>query len=90
MKRYQYIDSDGQILLVEVDGFENKYYSNSNDQLHRLDGPAAEYSDGSYRFVENGRIHRIGGPAWHIKYPLKNGNFWYINGKEVNVYYIYG
>ena len=53
-----------------------KYYVEVNDtgtywhtwpgtdrKLHRLDGPAIEYSDGSRAWYQNGQRHRIDGPA---------------------------
>lgn len=32
-------------------------------QLHRVDGPAVEYIDGSYEWLSCGRPHRVDGPA---------------------------
>ena len=38
-------------------------YYDENDELHRIDGPAVEYTNGSkYWFVE-GKYHRLDGPA---------------------------
>jgi hypothetical protein len=51
-------------------------YLNENDQLHRLDGPAVEFYNGTKAWYINGLSHRLDGPA--IEH---NGNkFWYING----------
>ena len=50
-----------------------------NDQLHRLDGPAAEYSNGNRYWYQNDQIHRVDGPA--VEYP--NGACeWYQNDKR--------
>jgi hypothetical protein len=47
-----------------------------NNQLHRTNGPAIEYSNGTRSWYQNGQYHRIDGPA--IEYP--NGNkIWYKN-----------
>jgi hypothetical protein len=34
-----------------------------NGKLHREDGPAVEYADGSKKWYLNGKLHREGGPA---------------------------
>ena len=47
-------------------------------QLHRVDGPAIEHSNGTKYWYLNGRCHRVDGPA--IEY--SNGTkFWYLNGR---------
>ena len=49
-----------------------------NDQLHRTDGPAIEYTSGDKWWYENDQLHRIDGPAIE----LTNGDkHWYENGK---------
>lgn len=54
------------------------YYTNEMGNLHRLDGPALLWTDGSEHWFENGVLHRIGGPAID-----RNDGFqqWYVNGK---------
>lgn len=49
-----------------------------NNKLHRIDGPAIEYSNGSKSWFFNGKLHRINGPAveWH-----DGSKQWYIKGK---------
>jgi hypothetical protein len=50
-----------------------------NGNLHREDGPACEYIDGTRCWYLNGRRHRIDGPA--IEYA--NGDrYWYLNDEE--------
>ena len=34
-----------------------------NDKLHRLDGPAVEWSNGTREWYQNGQLHRLDGPA---------------------------
>ena len=49
-----------------------------NGELHRIDGPAVVYADGTKYWYKNGNRHRENGPA--VIYP--NGNqHWYQNGK---------
>lgn len=85
MKKEQYIDSDGQVLDFRIYDSGNKYYHDSKNQYHRLDGPAIEYPNG-YCWVKNGIKHRIGGPAYFqdIYY------VWFVYGKRVKIYYICG
>ena len=48
-----------------------------NDQLHRIDGPAVENSNGYKAWYLNDKRHRADGPA--IEY--SNGyKVWYLNG----------
>lgn len=83
----EYIDSDGQVLKIEVDVCGTNWYYNSNNKLHRLDGPAIEYKGGYFFWYKKGRLHRINGPAY-FNHP--NHYEWFINGKQINIYYIYG
>ena len=51
-------------------------YKNILGKLHRTDGPAIEYNNGSRYWFINGKYHREDGPA--IEY--SNGNkYWYLN-----------
>jgi hypothetical protein len=44
--------------------YENRVeYRNGIERLHRSDGPAVEYNDGSNVWFFNGRLHRLDGPA---------------------------
>ena len=53
-----------------------RYYV--NNKLHRKDGPAVEFADGSKEWWKNGKLHRKDGPA--IEYA--NGDkSWYQNGE---------
>lgn len=56
-------------------------YSNDDGYLHRLDGPAMLYNDGSYEWYKNGIFHRIDGPAvYYINGPVID---WWINGNKI-------
>ena len=50
-------------LECRVNSYGTTTYHNSNGQLHRIHGPAVEYSDGSKFWYQNGQRHRLGGPA---------------------------
>lgn len=63
-------------LIIDKDG--TKFRLNQNNQLHRLDGPAIEYTNGIKAWFQNDKLHRTDGPA--VEYP--NGNKEYrINDK---------
>ena len=57
----------------------DKFWYNQNDQLHRLDGPAVEYSSGYKSWYQNGQYHRLDGPA--IEYP-SGTKYWYIKDEK--------
>ena len=50
--------------------------------VHRLDGPAVEWEDGTKHWYENGCLHRLDGPAVEYDGGLKA---WYVNGKRHRV-----
>ena len=62
----------------EIDGYGTKRWY-LNDELHREDGPAVEYSDGTKRWFINGKQHRLDGPAVELCSGTKR---WFINGKQ--------
>jgi hypothetical protein len=72
------IDIDGSQLDVKIETYGKFYYL--NEKLHRLDGAAAEWSNGDREYYKNGYRHRLNGAAieWHSdkKY------FWY-EGKYI-------
>ena len=53
---------------------------NAQGQLHRLDGPAVEWADGSKAWWQNNRRHRLDGPAreW-----ADGTNEWWQNGVKM-------
>lgn len=56
-----------------------RYWKNEDGHLHREDGPAMHYVDGTKIWYRNGIIHRLDGPA----YIDPNGkNYWVIEGHE--------
>ena len=48
---------------IEVDTRGTRRYYNSANQLHRIDGPALECSNGHKEWLQNGLPHRADGPA---------------------------
>ena len=52
-------------------------------QLHRIDGPAIECSDGYKEWWVNGQLHRIDGPAVEES---DGSKAWYVNGKKIEEY----
>ena len=49
--------------IMETDEYGNNRWKNKEGILHRLDGPALEWSGGGKRWYENGLLHRLDGPA---------------------------
>ena len=65
---------------IEVDECGTRRYFNANGQLHRENGPAIEYADGSKSWYKNDQYHRTDGPAidW-----TRGRKAWCINGEEL-------
>ena len=63
---------------VEVDQYGNRRYYNSSGQLHRDDGPAIEYADGTRCWCQNGLRHRENAPA--MEYP-NGAKHWFYNDR---------
>jgi hypothetical protein len=60
-----------------IEDYGTKIWRLPNGDLHREDGPAAEYSSGSKGWYLNGYLHREDGPA--IEYD-NGAKYWYLNG----------
>ena len=63
-------------VTVDDDGTKHWYLNNN---FHREDGPAVEYTDGTKYWYLDGNLHRSDGPA--IEHPNVT-NEWYLNGKR--------
>ena len=49
---------------IYYNGEYKMYYKDPNLRIvHRVDGPAIEYADGSEAWYLNNQLHRVGGPA---------------------------
>ena len=64
---------------IEVDAYGTRRYYNAAKQLHRTDGPAIEYADGSKSWYKNDQYHRTDGPAIDWTCGRKE---WYQNHKR--------
>ena len=62
----------------KIDTFGNKHWYNKNYRLHREDGPAIEYADGTKAWYLNGKMHREDGPAFEDD----SYKAWYLNGNR--------
>jgi len=65
---------------IYIDKYGNKYYFKDKEMtmVHRLDGPAIEYSNGNkYWFVDD-KCHRLDGPAIEWSNGTK---LWYVDDK---------
>ena len=58
---------------IDNDGYPTR------NKLHREDGPAANYANGSKYWYLNGKFHREDGPA--IEWS-DGSKIWYLNGKR--------
>lgn len=65
---------------VEVDQHGTRRYFNSNNQLHRENGPAVIYADGAQCWCRNDMLHREDGPA----VMFTSGRMcWFLYGEEL-------
>lgn len=67
---------------IKIDEYGNKLYYKDRKMtmLHRLDGPAVEYSDGSKVWYVDSKRHRLDGPAYDGAYGYKT---WYVDGEQL-------
>ena len=70
-----------EALTLHREVFEDGHirWFNADNQLHRVDGPAVEYPDGTNRWYLNGNLHRVDGPAIEF---ADGTDHWYLNGKQ--------
>jgi hypothetical protein len=62
---------------VKIDDEGNKRWYHNN-QLHRTDGPAMEFSSGTKEWYVDDKLHRTDGPAMEYANGTK---IWYVDGK---------
>jgi len=67
-----------QIYTVKISR-ELTEWCNEKGQLHRLDGPAIEGSNGSKDWYQNGQRHRLDGPAFE---GANGDKYWYQNDQH--------
>jgi len=63
-----------------VQVFKNRAEWFFDGKLHREDGPAIEYTDGTKYWYKYGLYHREEGPA--IEY-ANGSKYWYLEGKQL-------
>jgi hypothetical protein len=64
---------------LTIDQLGNNFWKNKEGKLHRLDGPAVEWIDGTRFWYQNGLRHRLDGPAITNKGRYK---MWYVHGRH--------
>ena len=67
-------------LRLEVDNSGTRRYYNSEEQLHRVHGPAVEFLSGERWWYQNGKLHRTDGAAVEWSNGAKE---WWLNGQPV-------
>ena len=65
------------IVKIEIDVFGHKRYT-LNGLIHRVDGPAIEYTDGTKHWYRHGKRHRENGPAVEL---ASGEKYWYFDHK---------
>lgn len=65
---------------VKVKSIGTFWYKEGTNILHREDGPAVEYTDGSKEWWVNEKLHREDGPATEYADGTKE---WWLNGKRM-------
>ena len=66
---------------IHINEYGDKFYHKDRKmtKLHRLDGPAVEFADGSKSWYVDGKSHRLNGPAFEYSDGYKE---WCIDGKR--------
>ena len=64
---------------VDVDQFGTRRYYNQNGKLHRENGPAVLWADGTTMWYQNGLRHRTNGPAVILANGIK---LWYLENVQ--------
>jgi len=55
---------DESEVIMTIDKIGTKRWRNKRGKLHRLDGPAVEFTNGTKEWHKNGLLHRLDGPAY--------------------------
>ena len=72
----RYFSKDGEYVILDCGDRKAWYF---NGKLHREDGPAVEWSDGTKAWYFNGKLHREDGPAVEWSDGAKE---WWMNGES--------
>ena len=68
---------------LKIDGGGTKRWLLPNGKLHREDGPAVEYTDGTKCWCRNGKRHREDGPAVEYANGYKEWLYLFIPATQV-------
>ena len=68
------------MITKDIDDYGTVRYYNEQGQLHREDGPARVYADGTKSWYINGKRHREDGPAVEWSDGDKE---WYLNEQQI-------
>jgi hypothetical protein len=66
-------------LVIDTHG--NKWWHDSDGNIHRTDGPAIIYADGDCEWYQHGLRHRDNGPALEYASGSKS---WYLHGEYLS------
>lgn len=67
---------------VEVNGGIVEFHQNANGEIHREDGPAIVYGDGTMEWYQHDKLHRDNGPALDWSCLKPGAGVWFQNGKR--------
>jgi len=70
-----------QYIVTNADDDKRYFKDKAKTILHREDGPAIEWGDGSKMWFVNGKRHRLDGPAIE---GVSGNNAWCINGESIS------
>ena len=68
--------------MSKIDSDGTRKWYDKNNKLHRDDGPAVEYANGSKEWFQHGHLHREDGPAVEWCNGTKIWFQWYQHGKR--------
>ena len=66
-----------QFIHIDENGDKFYYKDRTLNTLHRVDGPACEWSDGTKYWFVDGKLHRVDGPAVEWS---DGDKYWYLDG----------
>jgi len=69
-----------QFIHVDEDGNKRYFADREMTTLHREDGPAVEWADGSREWYINHKCHREDGPAYEC---FSGAKEWWFNGRHL-------
>jgi hypothetical protein len=75
--------NQNQYIVIHPCGSKYYYCDAGQSILHRDDGPAIEYANGSKYWYQNGKLHRDDGPA--VEY-ADGSKDWRLNGKIYQIF----